>query len=62
MKPKNLAEQRQKMRQTRVLDAKIRDSSRRSSKQLNFAAMNFGEVENAPQMEAIAEQDEDDDD
>ena len=62
MKPKSLAEQRQKMRQTRVLDAKIRDSSRRSSKQLNFAAMNFGEVENAPQMEAIAEQDEDDDD
>jgi hypothetical protein len=58
--PTNIAEQRQKMRQSRLLDKKIRDSRRSSGKEEMFAKLNFDDLEKQPKMDAIPEQDEDD--
>lgn len=59
-KPKSLADQRRTMRQSRLLDKKIRDSRRSSGKAEMFARLNFDDLEKEPQMGAIPEQDEED--
>jgi hypothetical protein len=59
-RPTTIADQRQKMRQSRLLDKKIRDSRRSSGKAEMFARLNFDDLEKQPKMDAIPEQDEDD--